>query len=94
MAYSTVANVKKASADNDIIPGPHHYQSVKVVNGANAGNQVTLRKTDASGAIIWQSGVLAANAQESDPGLEIHLAGIDIWVDMAQAGGTVYLYSC
>lgn len=94
MAYSTVANVKKATANADLIPGPHHYQSVKVVNGANAGNQITLRKTDAAGAIIWQSGSLAANAQESDPGLEVHLAAVDIYVGMSAAGATVFLYSC
>lgn len=93
MAYSTVANVKKASATLDLIPGPHHYQSIKVNNGANAGNVVTLRKTDGSGAIIWQSGSLAANAVEFD-NVEIHLAGIDIHVTMSQTGGTVSLYSC
>lgn len=93
MAYSTVANVKKASADNDVIPGPHHYSSVRVVNGANAGNQITLRKTDAAGAIIWQSASLAANASETSQD-EIHLAGVDIFVDMSAAGATVYLYSC
>lgn len=93
MAYSTVANVKKASADNDLIPGPHHYDAVKVVNGANAGNVVILRKGTSSGAIIWQSGSLAANAVEYDQ-LPIHLADVDIFVDMSQAGGTVFLYSC
>lgn len=93
MAYSTVANVKKATANADLIPGPHHYQSVKVVNGANAGAIVTLRKTDASGAIIWQSGSLAALAAE-DNNIEIHLAQVDIYVGMSAAGATVYLYSC
>lgn len=93
MAYSTVANVKKATADNDVIPGPHHYRNVRVVNGANAGNVVILRKGSSSGAIIWQSGSLAANASE-DSDSEIHLAGVDIFVDMSQTGGTVFLYSC
>lgn len=93
MAYSTVANVKKATADNDVIPGPHHYRMVRAVNGANANNVITLRKGDASGAIIWQSASLAANASD-DSNAEIHLAGGDIWVDMSQAGGTVFLYSC
>lgn len=94
MAYSTVANVKKATANADLIPGPHQYQSVKVVNGANAGTTVTLRKTNVSGAIIWQSGSMAANAVASDPSLEIHLAAIDIYVEMSAAGATVFLYSC
>jgi len=92
MAVTTAANVKKASADNDVLVGSNHYEFIRVVNGANANNVITIRKTDGSGEILWQSKILAANeVEESDA--EIH-SGVSLHVDMAQAGGVLFLYSC
>lgn len=92
MAYTTVANVRKVATDNDTIAGPHRYERLRVVNGANANNVVTIRKTDGSGAIIWQSKVLAANEVEESKAPIVLAATIH--VDMAQAGGVLFLYSC
>ncbi len=92
MAVTTAANVKKASADNDVLVGANFYKQIRVVNGANASNVVTIRKISSSGEIIWQSKVLAANEVEESQA-EIS-AGFDLFIDMAQTGGVLYLYSC
>lgn len=91
MAYTTVANVRKASANADTIPGPNMYHKLRVVNGANGANTITIKKTDNSGTIIWQSKVLAANEVEESE-VDINLAAA-IYITMAQTGGVLFLYS-
>lgn len=89
MAYSTVANVKKATANADVIPGPNTAAAIVVVNGSNSCS-VKLRKGGSGGAIIWESGTMAANARVYDQ-LPICLSA-DIYIDMSATGATVYLY--
>jgi hypothetical protein len=91
MAVTTVANVRKASATGDVITGPHRYNSVKVINSGVANSVVTLKKGSSSGAVIWQSGTIAASGIEQ---VEVDIAlAADIYVDISVAGPVVYLYS-
>lgn len=91
MAVTRAMNVYRMAADGDTIVGSFGFEAIRAVETAGATARVRLRDTNASGVILWDSALLAANGAASD---EICLNGTGtLYLEVVSGAAALYLYS-
>lgn len=89
MAVTRDNNVIAMAADGDTIVGHHLIKGIKVAGGGS-GATINLRRTDASGMVLYTKKVAADTDTFEEVDIRNH--GGTLYLDVDAGGGTVTLY--
>lgn len=94
MAVTTALTVVNMDANADVWgPSSFRFEAIRAVETAGATARCRLRQTDVNGKILWDSGLLAANAASDGESCPIKGTGI-LYLEVVSGAVRLSLYSC